>query len=164
MSARGCAVTVMLAASVLACDRDAPRPLNSDLTLRMAGSWSVHFTVERIPVLAHRSAITQTLAGKFAFVPPSADLQTRTHAAAYGVYDVDFSSLGLPRRRELPAATMVAIPPDSVEIRLDPENQETSIVLRGELRRDSIAGTWNVSIPRVTEGGGRFVMARQRTP
>jgi len=156
-------VILMLVVCEVACGRDSP-PRNSELATRMAGSWTVRFTVERIPLLAKSSATARTLDGKFAFVPPSADLRTQTNAAAYGVYDVDFSGLGLPRRRDLPAATMVALRSDSVEIRLDPDNEETSIVLRGKLGGDSIAGTWNVSVPRVTEGGGRFVMARQRTP
>jgi hypothetical protein len=116
--------------------------------------------LERLPVLAARTTSSKhTLLGSFAFVA-SGD-RARSSAAAYGVYDIDFASLGVPRGRGVPAATLLALAMDSVEIRLDPMN-DANVVLRGQLEGDSIVGVWNVSVPRVTEGGGRFVMVRRR--
>jgi hypothetical protein len=128
----------------------------------MAGSWTARLTLDRLPVLAASTTSSkQTLFGKFAFIP-STDRAVQGTAAAYGVYDIDFATLGLPHRRGVPAATLRPLAKDSVEIRLDPMNDQTFIVLRGQLHGDSIVGVWDVSVPRVTEGGGRFVMVRRR--
>jgi hypothetical protein len=154
-------VSLCAAAAAAGCDREAPAAENRDLGSRVAGSWTVRLTVDRLPFLAARTtAREQSLVGTFAFVP-STDPADRS-AAAYGVYDVDFARLGLAQRRGAPAATVLAVQQDSVEIRLDPMNDETVIVLRGLVQGDSVLGTWTVSVPRVTQGGGRFVMVRRR--
>jgi hypothetical protein len=148
------------AGAALACDRETPASVNRDLGARMAGSWTARLTLDRLPVLAvNRASNNETLIGKFAFVASTDRAAPR--ATAYGVYDMDFTGLGLPRRRGVPAATLVSLSEDSVEIRLDPTNDETVIVLRGLVQGDSVFGTWTVSVPRVTQGGGRFVMVRR---
>lgn len=157
---RGYLITVCsFTIAVVGCDREAPAAENRDLGSRMTGSWTVQLTVDRLPFLAAETvAREQTLVGEFAFVA-STDRADRS-AAAYGVYDVDFGRLGLSQRRGVPAATLLAVQQDSVEIRLAPMDDQTVILLRGRLQGDSIAGVWDVSVPRVTAGGGRFVMVR----
>jgi hypothetical protein len=49
---------------------------------------------------------------------------------------------------------------DSIEIRLDPTDQETSVILRGQLSGDSIVGTWRVALGRTASGTGRFTLRR----
>ena len=152
------------AGTALACDHEAPSSVNRDLGARMAGSWTARLTLDRLPVLGVNTASNkETLFGKFAFVA-STDRVGQSAAVAYGVYDMDFTDLGLPRRRGVPAATLLALTQDSVEMRLDPTNDATVIMLRGLVQGDSLFGTWTVSVPRVTEGGGRFVMVRRHEP
>jgi hypothetical protein len=157
---RGYLISIGLCVATVACDRESPASVKRDLGSHMAGSWTVRLMLERLPVLAARTTSSKhTLLGSFAFVA-SGD-RARSSAAAYGVYDIDFASLGVPRGRGVPAATLLALAMDSVEIKLDPIN-DANVVMRGQLRGDSIIGIWDVSVPRVTEGGGRFQMVRRR--
>ena len=101
------------AGAALACDRETPASVNRDLGARMAGSWRARLTLERLPVLGVNTASNkETLFGEFAFVA-STDRASQSAAVAYGVYDIDFTGLGLPRRRGVPAATVLAVQQDS---------------------------------------------------
>jgi hypothetical protein len=82
----------------------------------------------------------------------------------YGTYDVDFTPFGIePRARgETPTAVAGWIGPDSVQIVLTSTVPGMSLELRGRSAGDSVAGTWSYTLSRVSDGGGRFLMARQR--
>jgi hypothetical protein len=82
----------------------------------------------------------------------------------YGVYDLDFSPFGFdPRNRgHVPLALAGTGARDSVTVVLEPGPNQQSVVLRGVLAGDSVAGHW---ILEEFRGGatGRFVMRRQRS-
>jgi hypothetical protein len=82
----------------------------------------------------------------------------------YGTYDVDFTPFGIePRARgETPTAVAGWIGPDSVQIVLTSTVPGMSLELRGQAAGDSVAGTWSYTLSRVSDGGGRFSMARQK--
>ena len=146
-----------------ACERGAVAAGDGHLGARVSGSWTIQLFTDRLPIFARDAARGRhRIAGTFAFVQADADPNATPAAAAFGVYDLDFTPLGLPHRRGMPAATLLAVHQDSVEIRLDPTADDAAFVLRGQLRGDSILGTWTMSIPRLTETGGRFAMARRR--
>ena len=151
---------LMLMATGSTCGCGAALVKDGQLGSQVAGSWTIQLTVDRPPIFARDAARDgHRISGTFAFVSADSD---RATPAAFGVYDLDFTHLGLPHRRGVPAATLVAASRDSLEIRLNPTADDAVIVLRGQLRGDSILGTWTMSIPRITESGGRFAMARRR--
>jgi hypothetical protein len=152
----------LCAALTVACDRESLASVSREVGSHVAGKWTARLTLDRLPILAGSTArLNQTLFGTFAFVA-STERSSASGPAAYGVYDIDFTGLGLPRSRGVPAATLRALHGDSLEIRLDGVGDQATMVLRGELGGDSIVGTWGVSVPRVTEGGGRFAMVHTR--
>ena len=155
-----CALSVMVA---LGCARPTPSAVSADLGSRIAGSWRAELTLDRPPIFVRDKTLSaRGLTGEFAFVRAGADRRDRaTDASAFGVYDIDFGVLGAPHRREVPSASLYALSPDSIEIRLDHLDAEAFVIFRGKLEGDSILGGWDISIPRVTEGGGKFVMVRK---
>ena len=82
----------------------------------------------------------------------------------YGTYDVDFTPFGIePRARgETPTAVAGWIGQDSVQIVLTSTVTGMTLELRGRAVEDSVAGTWSYRLTRVSDGGGRFSMTRQK--
>jgi len=79
----------------------------------------------------------------------------------YGIYDVDFTTLGFDCRPKqgLPLAGGHEFSGDSAEVVLNPQTDHGGVTLAGRVAGDSITGTWYER----REGGssGRFVMRRQ---
>ncbi|HYV97250.1 MAG TPA: hypothetical protein VE967_07365 [Gemmatimonadaceae bacterium] len=80
-------------------------------------------------------------------------------ATHVGTYDVDFRTLGFdPEQNGSPTISAVTRG-DSAVLEMGDANQ-TLVVMRGSVRRDSITGTWRVFEPRAG-GAGRFLMTRR---
>jgi len=131
---------------------------------RLVGVWDVRFEGEAN--LASRGAVREArgqiallanrwLDGSYPRIGTPTD---------YGTYDVDFTPFGIEPRARGETPTVVAgwIGPDSVQIALTSTVSGMSLELRGRMRNDSVAGVWSYALTRVSDGGGRFSMTRQR--
>src|SRR5215216_4612894 len=135
---------------------------------RLVGTWDVRFHLERSPVLTvDARSVANDVRGELALVTnPWLDasypeIKTPTN---YGTYDIDFRPFGFDPRSagQTPAAVAGWLTSDSLEIILNPDRDQTAVAMRGQLRGDSISGTWDISVSRAAGGSGRFVMSRRR--
>lgn len=133
---------------------------------RLVGVWDVRFEGEA-NLASRADGGTRDAHGQIAFLAnrwldgSDSGIDTPTD---YGTYDVDFTPFGIePRARGVtPTAVAGWIGLDSVRIALTSTVPGMSLELRGQAAGDSVAGTWSYTLSRVSDGGGRFSMARQR--
>ena len=131
---------------------------------RLVGVWDVRFEGEAN--LASRGEVREAR-GQIALLANrwlDGSYQRIGTPTDYGTYDVDFTPFGIEPRARGETPTVVAgwIGPDSVQIALTSTVSGMSLELRGRMRSDSVAGVWSYALTRVSDGGGRFSMTRQR--
>ena len=146
-------ITLALAALVACGERGDVAQAAETLGPRLAGTWDIRLDLDQRPVL--RGQGPGEVRGSIAFLAN----KRRDGPADYGTYDIDFRPFGFDPRGEgeTPVAIARWLPGDSVSITLGPEGA-ASVAMRGRLAGDSVVGTWDVSLARVSGGGGRFVM------
>ena len=133
---------------------------------RLVGVWDVRFEGEANLASRGEDGARETR-GQIAFLAnrwldgSDSGIDTPTD---YGTYDVDFTPFGIePRARgETPTAVAGWIGQDSVQIVLTSTVTGMTLELRGRAVEDSVAGTWSYRLTRVSDGGGRFSMTRQK--
>jgi hypothetical protein len=159
---------VLLAVAIVGCGDHAALEKRAATVRaqRLVGLWDVRFDGEANPASGGEAGAREAhgqiallanrwLDGSYPRIGTPTD---------YGTYDVDFTPLGIePRARgETPTAVAGWIDPDSVQIVLTSTVPGMSLELRGRVMSDSVAGAWRYALTRVSDGGGRFSMTRQK--
>ena len=132
----------------------------------LAGLWDSRFELN--VSLAERADTAPAVEGRIAMLPNrwlDASYESLGVPTDYGVYDVDFSPLGIEPRAHGETPTVVAswLGTDSVRVALTAGTPSLTITLSGRASGDSVAGTWSYAVARAAGGGGRFVMRRAGT-
>jgi hypothetical protein len=154
--------------AVMACtDRTAlEQQAQAATTQRLIGTWDTRFHLDHpLPSGPGFGSEEQDVKGQLAFLANrwlNHTYPLMNVPSDYGVFDVDFSSLGFDARRsnETPTAVAGWQSQDSVQIILGDPESAIAVTMGGRARGDSIVGTWRVWISRAAGGGGHFVMVR----
>ena len=134
-------------------------------SVELDGEWEVEMHLERPLILMSSDTMAPTdVRGRVVFVR---NRSSRYRYASVGIpdyhgtYEIDFTPFGftLHAPRQLPTAIAARSAVDSVTIALNPADAAITLLLRGSMRGDSVAGTWT-AVSRSIGGGGTFVLRR----
>jgi len=147
--------------ALAACGAPAATTATGGLAERLQGTWKARLHVDQ-PLPFRDRGSARDLSGSVAFVPSTHRRVAAAGVLAYGAYDIDFTPAGFSPAStgETHDAVVKSLGVDSVEIHLDPGDEETSVILRGLVSGDSIVGTWRVAVNRAAGGTGRFTLSR----